>query len=81
MATVFAYLWDVSPEEFRRANEVTYFGSIWGIQAAPKRMRPRNRGTIVQVGSAMAYRGIPLQALTAAPSTASKVSSSRCGPS
>ena len=62
MATVFAYLWDVSPEEFRRANEVTYFGSIWGMQAALKRMRPRNRGTIVQVGSAMAYRGIPLQA-------------------
>lgn len=62
MATVFAYLWDVSPDEFRRANEVTYFGSIWGMQAALKRMRPRNRGTIVQVGSAMAYRGIPLQA-------------------
>jgi NAD(P)-dependent dehydrogenase (short-subunit alcohol dehydrogenase family) len=62
MATVFAYLWDVSPDEFRRANEVTYFGSIWGMQSALKRMRPRNRGTIVQVGSAMAYRGIPLQA-------------------
>ena len=62
MATVFAFLWDVSADEFRRANEVTYFGSIWGMQAALKRMRPRNRGTIVQVGSAMAYRGIPLQA-------------------
>ncbi|MDX6699991.1 MAG: hypothetical protein QOF26_217 [Baekduia sp.] len=62
MATVFAYLWDVSPDEFRRANEVTYFGSIWGMQAALKRMRPRDRGTIVQVGSALAFRGVPLQA-------------------
>ena len=62
MATGFAFLWDVSADEFRRANEVTYFGSIWGMQAALKRMRSRNRGTIVQVGSAMAYRGIPLQA-------------------
>jgi NAD(P)-dependent dehydrogenase (short-subunit alcohol dehydrogenase family) len=62
MATVFAFLWDVSPEEFRRANEVTYFGSIWGMQAALKRMRPRDRGTIVQVGSALAFRGVPLQA-------------------
>ena len=62
MATVFAFLWDVSAEEFRRANEVTYFGSIWGMQAALKRMRPRDRGTIVQVGSALAFRGMPLQA-------------------
>jgi NAD(P)-dependent dehydrogenase (short-subunit alcohol dehydrogenase family) len=62
MATVFAFLWDVSPEEFRRANEVTYFGSVWGMQAALQRMRPRDRGTIVQVGSALAYRGVPLQA-------------------
>ncbi|HET6505432.1 MAG TPA: SDR family oxidoreductase [Baekduia sp.] len=62
MATVFAFLEDVSPDEFRRATETTYFGSIWGIQAALKRMRRRDRGTIVQVGSAMAYQGIPLQA-------------------
>jgi NAD(P)-dependent dehydrogenase (short-subunit alcohol dehydrogenase family) len=62
MATVFAFLEDVTADEFRRANEVTYFGSIWGMQAALRRMRPRDRGTIVQVGSAMAYRGIPLQA-------------------
>jgi NAD(P)-dependent dehydrogenase (short-subunit alcohol dehydrogenase family) len=61
MATVFAFLWDVSPDEFRRANEVTYFGSIWGMQSALKRMRPRDHGTIVQVGSALAYRGVPLQ--------------------
>jgi len=62
MATVFAFLWDISPDEFRRANEVTYFGSIWGMQSALKRMMPRDRGTIVQVGSALAYRGVPLQA-------------------
>jgi NAD(P)-dependent dehydrogenase (short-subunit alcohol dehydrogenase family) len=61
MATVFAPFGELTAEEFRRANEVTYFGSIWGMQAALKRMRPRDRGTIVQVGSAMAYRGIPLQ--------------------
>jgi NAD(P)-dependent dehydrogenase (short-subunit alcohol dehydrogenase family) len=61
MATVFAFLWDVSAAEFRRANEVTYFGSVWGMQAALRRMRPRDRGTIVQVGSALAFRGVPLQ--------------------
>jgi short-subunit dehydrogenase len=61
MATVFAWFWDVEPDEFRRASEVTYLGSVWGMQAALKRMMPRDRGTIVQVGSAMAYRGIPLQ--------------------
>jgi NAD(P)-dependent dehydrogenase (short-subunit alcohol dehydrogenase family) len=62
MTTVFAYFEDVEPEEFRRATDVTYHGSVWGLQAALKRMGPRDRGTIVQVGSAMAYRGIPLQA-------------------
>jgi NAD(P)-dependent dehydrogenase (short-subunit alcohol dehydrogenase family) len=61
MATVFAPFTELSPDEFRRANEVTYFGSIWGMRAALSRMRERDRGTIVQVGSAMAYRGIPLQ--------------------
>jgi NAD(P)-dependent dehydrogenase (short-subunit alcohol dehydrogenase family) len=62
MATVFAFLKDISADEFRRANETTYLGSVWGIQAALRRMRERDRGTIVQVGSAMAYQGIPLQA-------------------
>jgi NAD(P)-dependent dehydrogenase (short-subunit alcohol dehydrogenase family) len=61
MATVFAYFWDVEPDEFRRATDVTYHGSVWGMRSALRRMRPRDRGTIVQVGSAMAYRGIPLQ--------------------
>ena len=62
MTTVFAFFKDVEPEEFRRATEVTYLGSVWGTRAALKLMLPRDRGTIVQVGSALAYRGIPLQA-------------------
>jgi NAD(P)-dependent dehydrogenase (short-subunit alcohol dehydrogenase family) len=61
MASIFAFTWDIEPEEFRRATEVVYLGFVWGTQAALRRMRPRNRGTIVQVGSALAYRGIPLQ--------------------
>jgi NAD(P)-dependent dehydrogenase (short-subunit alcohol dehydrogenase family) len=62
MATVFARVADITPEEFRRATEVTYLGSVWGTMAALRRMRPRDSGVIVQVGSALAYRGIPLQA-------------------
>jgi NAD(P)-dependent dehydrogenase (short-subunit alcohol dehydrogenase family) len=62
MTTVFAFFQDVAPEEFRRATDVTYLGAVWGTKAALKRMVPRDRGTIVQVGSALAYRGIPLQA-------------------
>ena len=62
MATVYAPVSETMPEEFRRATEVTYLGSVWGTMAALRRMLPRDRGTIVQVGSALAYRGIPLQA-------------------
>src|SRR6185312_9718835 len=62
MATVFAPLASTEPDEFRRATEVTYLGSIWGTMAALRRMRPRDRGVVIQVGSALAYRGIPLQA-------------------
>ena len=62
MATIFSPVSQTSPEEFRRATEVTYLGAVWGTQAALKRMRERNAGTIVQVGSALAYRSIPLQA-------------------
>src|SRR4051794_14922731 len=61
MTTVFAPFKDVEPDEFRRATEVTYLGTVWGTKAALKRMLPRDRGTIVLVGSALAYRGIPLQ--------------------
>ncbi len=58
---VFSEFWDVTPEEWRRLTDVTYLGYVWGTMAAMKRMRPRNRGTIVQVGSALCYRSIPLQ--------------------
>lgn len=61
MVSVFAPFGDLNPEEFKRVTEVTYLGTVHGTRAALKRMRPRNRGTIVQVGSALAYRSIPLQ--------------------
>ncbi len=60
-ATVFGQFKDVSAEEFRRVTEVTYLGYVYGTAAALRRMVPRDRGAIVQVGSALAYRGIPLQ--------------------
>src|SRR5919198_695674 len=62
MATVFAPVSRTTPDEFRRATEVTYLGSVWGTMAALERMVPRDRGVVIQVGSALAYRGIPLQA-------------------
>jgi NAD(P)-dependent dehydrogenase (short-subunit alcohol dehydrogenase family) len=62
MATLYAPVWETAPAEFRRVTEVTYLGSVWGTMAALRRMRPRDHGTIVQVGSALAHRGIPLQA-------------------
>lgn len=61
MTTVFAPFDKITPEEFKRTTEVTYLGFVYGTMAALKRMKPRNRGTIVQVGSALAYRSIPLQ--------------------
>jgi short-subunit dehydrogenase len=61
MTTVFAFFDDVSADEYERATRVTYLGAVWGTKAALARMLPRDRGTIVQVGSALAYRGIPLQ--------------------
>jgi short-subunit dehydrogenase len=62
MTSVFSPIKKMTPEEFRRVTEVTYLGYVYGTLAALKRMLPRNRGVIVQVGSALAYRGIPLQA-------------------
>jgi NAD(P)-dependent dehydrogenase (short-subunit alcohol dehydrogenase family) len=61
MATIFCDFTDIPPDDFKRATEVTYLGGVWGTRAALKRMSPRNRGVIVQVGSALAYRSIPLQ--------------------
>jgi short-subunit dehydrogenase len=62
MATVFAPFAETMPDEFRRATEVTYLGAVHGTMAALRRMVPRDRGVVVQVGSALAYRAIPLQA-------------------
>jgi short-subunit dehydrogenase len=61
MVTVFAPVKEVTAAEYRRVTEVTYLGYVHGTLAALRRMRPRNAGTIVQVGSALAYRSIPLQ--------------------
>jgi NAD(P)-dependent dehydrogenase (short-subunit alcohol dehydrogenase family) len=59
--TVFAEFTDIEPDEFRRVTEVCYLGYVYGTRAALRRMLPRDRGAVVQVGSALAYRGIPLQ--------------------
>jgi NAD(P)-dependent dehydrogenase (short-subunit alcohol dehydrogenase family) len=61
MASVFAPVWDITAEEFHRVTEVTYLGVVYGTLCALSRMREQDRGVIVQVGSALAYRGIPLQ--------------------
>ncbi len=61
MVSVFSPFLQMTPEEFRRVTEVTYLGCVWGSMVALKRMCPRNRGVLIQVGSALAYRGIPLQ--------------------
>ena len=61
MTTVFAPTWDVKPADFQRAIEVTFLGQVWGTMAALARMRPRDHGAIVNVGSALSIIGIPLQ--------------------
>jgi NAD(P)-dependent dehydrogenase (short-subunit alcohol dehydrogenase family) len=62
MVSVFSPVKEMTPEEFKRVTEVTYLGYVYGTLTALKRMLPRDRGVIIQVGSALAYRGIPLQA-------------------
>lgn len=61
METVFSTIADITPEEFRRVTEVTYLGFVHGTMAALRSMRRSGRGRIIQMGSALAYRGIPLQ--------------------
>ena len=63
MATVFAPVHKLTPEEFQRGTAVTYLGQVHGTMAALRYMRPRNRGSIVSVGSALAYRSVPLQSI------------------
>jgi hypothetical protein len=61
MNSVFAPFKEITPQEFRRVTEVTYLGTVYGAMTALRRMLPRDKGSIVFVGSALAYRGIPLQ--------------------
>jgi NAD(P)-dependent dehydrogenase (short-subunit alcohol dehydrogenase family) len=61
MTTVFAPIWDIDARDFERAVQVTFLGQVWGTKVALARMRPRDRGSIVNVGSALAFIGIPLQ--------------------
>lgn len=61
MTSVFSPIKQMTPDEFKRVTDVTYLGCVYGTLAALKRMLPRDRGVIIQVGSALAYRGIPLQ--------------------
>jgi short-subunit dehydrogenase len=61
MTSVFSPVWEMTPDEFRRVTEVTYLGVVYGTMAALGSMLPQDRGTIVQVGSALAFRSIPLQ--------------------
>jgi short-subunit dehydrogenase len=61
MTSVFSPVSEMTEEEFRRVTDVTYLGTVWGTLAALRRMRPRNHGTIIQVGSALSVRSIPLQ--------------------
>jgi NAD(P)-dependent dehydrogenase (short-subunit alcohol dehydrogenase family) len=61
MLTVFSPVSEITPDEFRRVTEVTYLGVVYGCMAALKKMRARDGGQIINIGSALAYRGIPLQ--------------------
>ncbi|HEY6456096.1 MAG TPA: SDR family oxidoreductase [Steroidobacteraceae bacterium] len=63
MATAFSEFEHLTAEEFKRGTEVTYLGQVYGVMAALRRMRRRNRGTLINVGSALAHRAIPLQSV------------------
>ena len=62
MATIFSRFEDVTPAEFAQATSITFLGSVYGMQLALKSMKPRGKGHIIQIGSALSYRAIPLQA-------------------
>jgi NADP-dependent 3-hydroxy acid dehydrogenase YdfG len=79
MATIFAPFHRITPEEYRRATEVTYLGFVYGTMAALKRMRARNRGTIVQVGPPSATGLYRCNRLIAAPNSRSVGSPTACG--
>lgn len=72
MVSVFSPIKEMTADEFKRVTDVTYLGFVYGTMAALRRMLPRDRGTIVQVGSALAYRSIPLQAAYCASKAATR---------
>lgn len=72
MAATLAFVHETDPADYRRVMEVTHLGQVHGTLAALRRMRPRDRGVIVMVGSALAYRAIPLQASYCAAKHASR---------
>jgi short-subunit dehydrogenase len=75
MTTVIKRFWEMEPEDIRRVTEVTYLGQVHGMMAAIKYMRPRDRGAIVNVGSGLSYRAIPLQSAYCAAKHAVKAAS------
>ena len=81
MTSVFSPAKEMESDEYRRVTEVTYLGFVYGTQTALDRMLPRDEGTIIQVGSALAFRGIPYSRRTAARSTLFRDSRSRYEPS
>jgi NAD(P)-dependent dehydrogenase (short-subunit alcohol dehydrogenase family) len=81
MTTVFSPFKDMTPEEFKRVTEVTYLGVVYGTMSALRRMLPRDRGVIVQVGSALAAAASRCSRRTAAPSTRSAAAPTRSAPS
>jgi NAD(P)-dependent dehydrogenase (short-subunit alcohol dehydrogenase family) len=72
MTTIFAPIWEIEPDDFRRAVEVTFLGQVWGTKVALDLMLPRDRGNIVNVGSALAFTAIPLQSAYCASKFASR---------
>jgi NAD(P)-dependent dehydrogenase (short-subunit alcohol dehydrogenase family) len=77
MVSVFSPIRELTADDIKRVTEVTYLGAVHGTMAALRRMLPRNRGVIVQVGSALAYRGIRCRRRTAGQSTRSRDSTIR----
>lgn len=80
MASVFSPVKEMKPEEYKRVTEVTYLGYVYGTLAALKSMLPRDHGHIIQIGSALAYRGIPCNRPIVVENMPSRVLPSRCGP-
>ena len=81
MVTIFSPVHKITPAEYKRQTEVTYLGTVYGTMAALKRMRPRGAGSIVQVGSALSYRGFRCNPLIAAQSSPSAALRTVCAPS